>query len=256
MKTKLCKTCCKRRKIRNFFRSNYSRDGFQHECKLCCHHRYRAHKLKCQQLGVLTFSQRTSRRLKLEVLSAYGNGKPPECDCCGEKQIEFLSIDHVNGNGNEHRRKIRTQGTGFYMWLKRNKFPSGFRVLCHNCNQAIGFMGYCPHKKETPFLPPPRLREIASEIRSKITKALISSNTGTINSIAIRAGLSHETARRYLPEFKVSGLWIQPPKIKTHCKRGHPMEGSNIAIGSHGRFCKACRRIYGINQRRKLKEAA
>jgi len=25
-------------------------------------------------------------------------------------------------------------------------YPTGFRVLCHNCNQAIGLYGYCPHK--------------------------------------------------------------------------------------------------------------
>ena len=30
--------------------------------------------------------------------------------------------------------------------INSNSFPPGFRVLCHNCNQALGAYGYCPHK--------------------------------------------------------------------------------------------------------------
>jgi hypothetical protein len=33
-------------------------------------------------------------------------------------------------------------------WLIREKLPDGFRVLCHNCNQAIGYYGVCPHESE------------------------------------------------------------------------------------------------------------
>jgi len=32
-----------------------------------------------------------------------------------------------------------------YVWLKRNYFPTGFQLLCHNCNLAKGFYGKCPH---------------------------------------------------------------------------------------------------------------
>lgn len=30
--------------------------------------------------------------------------------------------------------------------LKRNKFPKGYRILCHNCNLSKSFYGYCPHQ--------------------------------------------------------------------------------------------------------------
>jgi hypothetical protein len=84
--------------------------------------------------------------LKLEIWSAYGG---PICKCCGEERVEFLSIDHINGGGNQHRKEI----TGFkqgniYRWLKKNNFPEGFQVLCFNCNMSIGFYGYCPHEVE------------------------------------------------------------------------------------------------------------
>lgn len=42
------------------------------------------------------------------------------------------------------RKEIGRSST--YFWIIRNKYPKGFRVLCHNCNQAIGSYGECPHK--------------------------------------------------------------------------------------------------------------
>ena len=31
-------------------------------------------------------------------------------------------------------------------WLKRNDYPPGFQVLCHNCNWAKHALGRCPHQ--------------------------------------------------------------------------------------------------------------
>jgi len=92
------------------------------------------------------FANKRSRdRTRLEVLIHYSIGQP-KCECCGEVLMEFLCIDHINGGGSEFRR--RKPGTSIYFWLKSNGFPGGYRVLCHNCNQAIGYYGYCPHKEE------------------------------------------------------------------------------------------------------------
>lgn len=38
-------------------------------------------------------------------------------------------------------------GIDMAQWCRRNGYPKGFRVLCHNCNMAIGFYGYCPHSR-------------------------------------------------------------------------------------------------------------
>ncbi len=78
--------------------------------------------------------------LRIRVLLHYGL----RCACCGESHIEFLCIDHVNGQGNKHRKTIKA-GHDFYNWLIKNDFPQGFQTLCHNCNMAKGFYGYCPH---------------------------------------------------------------------------------------------------------------
>lgn len=84
-------------------------------------------------------------RLKQRVFNAYGGCV---CICCGEKHMEFLSIDHIKQDGATHRKEINgsaRNGANLYRWLVRNNFPSGFRVLCMNCNFAIGHFGICPH---------------------------------------------------------------------------------------------------------------
>lgn len=72
------------------------------------------------------------------VLNAYGR----VCACCSESRYEFLAIDHIEGGGKRHRIQIRI---GLDRWLVKNSFPDGYRILCHNCNMALGFYGYCPH---------------------------------------------------------------------------------------------------------------
>ena len=80
-----------------------------------------------------------------DVLLVYG-GNPPKCACCGETIIEFLTIDHIDGNGAKHR-KLHTTAVHIYTWLKRHNYPKGFQVLCMNCNTAKGRLGKCPHQK-------------------------------------------------------------------------------------------------------------
>lgn len=83
-----------------------------------------------------------NREIKKEIMAHYGG----KCECCGEDRIEFLSIDHVNGGGNKHRKELGN--VSFYGWLRKQSFPGGYRVLCMNCNFSIGAYGHCPHEKE------------------------------------------------------------------------------------------------------------
>jgi hypothetical protein len=91
--------------------------------------------------------RRRYRELRRDVLDHYGK----VCQCCGEDKYEFLSIDHVNGGGNKHKKAIG-RGENFTRWLSKNGYPEGFRVLCHNCNQALGHYGYCPHQTPEPAI--------------------------------------------------------------------------------------------------------
>lgn len=140
-KLKFCPSC-RRDKPLSFFSRGQNKDGFASYCKPCSRTAQKRSEAKLKTAGLESHTQRNHRRLRLEVLSYYG-GSPPRCACCGETQYEFLSIDHENGGGGKHRRE--TKGS-IYRWLKRNGFPSGYRVLCHCCNQSIGAYGRCPHQ--------------------------------------------------------------------------------------------------------------
>lgn len=83
-------------------------------------------------------------RIKVETFSAYGG---VVCACCGEKMLECLQLDHINNDGAVHR-KANLHGTRIYRLLKKQGYPSGFQVLCANCNFAKGILGYCPHSRE------------------------------------------------------------------------------------------------------------
>lgn len=82
-------------------------------------------------------------RRKLEVLGHYSGNTIPHCaNPFGEHNepyitLDALSIDHINGGGNKERRQLfgksTKSGYSFYAWLKRNNFPSGYQVLCMNC---------------------------------------------------------------------------------------------------------------------------
>lgn len=74
------------------------------------------------------------------IIKAYGG----RCECCGETTYEFLAIDHKDGGGTKER-KLKGSVTIREITLK--ELPSTLRVLCHNCNSAKGFYGYCPHEK-------------------------------------------------------------------------------------------------------------
>jgi hypothetical protein len=87
-------------------------------------------------------------RLKMDVMSHYCNGVP-HCQCVGGCDIEaigFLTIDHIENGGKLHRKDVGW-GWKFYLWLKRNGYPPGFRVLCFNCNSGRQINGgICPHQ--------------------------------------------------------------------------------------------------------------
>ena len=70
--------------------------------------------------------------LKTDVISHYSNNTN-RCSNCTCSDMKVLTIDHISGRGNEHKRSLRRTGTEFYRWLRINKYPAGYRVLCMNC---------------------------------------------------------------------------------------------------------------------------
>lgn len=94
-------------------------------------------------------ANKRNRELRQLILEAYGR----KCACCGEAEEIFLALDHKNNDGSKHRRLLGSSGVNrgvgnkVYVWVVKNKFPSTFQLLCHNCNWAKS-RGGCPHKKK------------------------------------------------------------------------------------------------------------
>lgn len=82
-----------------------------------------------------------SQKVRNRVIKAYGS----ECACCFETIKEFLTIDHILGDGKKDRETIGS-GVQFYRYLEKNGFPKDrYRLLCMNCNFVRRFGKECPH---------------------------------------------------------------------------------------------------------------
>lgn len=113
-----------------FCKDKQKRDGLSSRCK------------KCHS----NIGKAANKKLRLQVLEYYSDGILC-CACCGEAHIEFMTLDHINGDGKEHRAKVG-HGPAMYRWIIANDYPPMFEVLCHNCNWSKGIRGYCPHERE------------------------------------------------------------------------------------------------------------
>lgn len=85
-------------------------------------------------------------RIKRQVINHYGG----KCNCCGEVNEKFLTIDHINNDGNKYRRsndRCRLGGIHLYEWIIKNNYPLDLQVLCYNCNCGKNINGgVCPHR--------------------------------------------------------------------------------------------------------------
>ena len=164
MKKKICKDCNKEKNITEFVFKNRPYGKYPDNiCKKCRNiqsnewnkkayklnpEKYRE-KQRIYRLNNLEKIKQQKKKLnernRLDALKIYG-GNPPKCACCGELEIKFLEIDHINGGGTSERKKIG-MGTTFVSYLKARNYPEGYQILCSNCNQAKGRYGICPHQE-------------------------------------------------------------------------------------------------------------
>lgn len=142
----------------DFYKEKGRCDGLSFYCKECCkkgnkkrHQKFKAkraakHKVYVDKNRPRLRAKTTAWRknLRLQVLHHYTSGQM-SCACCGESNPEFLCIDHTDGGGNKHRKQIGYGGYAIYIWLRQQGYPSGFRVLCFNCNYAVIGGKSCPH---------------------------------------------------------------------------------------------------------------
>lgn len=157
---KKCLHCGLEKNLDDFLSHKGHKDGKRSECRECTSikgkKRYREKLKDCpihrewnrkrnaewyySEKEEILSKRKIARKKERELVIKHYGGR---CECCGQSQFEFLAIDHIEGGGGKHRKKVGNIAP----WLIRNNYPDGFRILCHNCNQSLGVYGYCPHTK-------------------------------------------------------------------------------------------------------------
>lgn len=136
-----CSRCGTALIARNALHRRPPRTGLLSYCRSCMNQKARiarqknpeSHRNRCKAYR---------EKINQQIFDHYGQ----KCACCGETAREFLALDHVNGGGAAHRRIMRSS-TQLRAWVIRQNFPKTFQILCHNCNSARGWYGYCPHQR-------------------------------------------------------------------------------------------------------------
>lgn len=158
---KICTKCKKEKKDIMFWKNKSNKDGLCRQCKDCIkkyaktpeqkkrNNQYTKNWWKNASPEVkerrIIRNRLYYQRIRNEVLQFYGN----KCACCKEIEKEFLTLDHINNDGNKHRKKIGIKKGGdtkrLYEWARKNKYPKMLQILCFNCNIAKYKKGKCPH---------------------------------------------------------------------------------------------------------------
>lgn len=137
-----CSNCGAIKPSQDFYKDGRKKNGLKSECKKC-NKLYTDQWCEKKYGGRKQYNHQYRQQLKIECLLEYGG---LFCNCCQEKQLEFLSLDHKNGGGNKERLEREEH---IYTYLRRNHYPDKkkYQVLYMNCQFGRkNNNGICPHK--------------------------------------------------------------------------------------------------------------
>ena len=87
------------------------------------------------------YARRYASKLRLTIVHQLGS----KCKRCGFADWRALQIDHCNGGGNAHRKRIGS-GTKYYQSMLEDL--SLYQLLCANCNWIKKYeRNEVPHSK-------------------------------------------------------------------------------------------------------------
>ena len=138
-------TCSKCKRVLTLEEFRPIKGGLRYTCYSC----RKAYLLNYYNTHKEVYAKRAyheHRRRRMVIINGYGG----KCVCCGESNPFFLALDHVEGGGGKERREhspTTTSNAHLYPKIIADGFPPKYRILCHNCNLARGFYGFCPHER-------------------------------------------------------------------------------------------------------------
>jgi hypothetical protein len=124
-----------------FARTKKNKDGLDFWC-LACKRSWRKENETVWRKSYREAGARYRAKLRSLMIEAYGS----KCVCCGETELDFLTLEHIGGGGNKHRKECNNQ---ILVDLNKRGWPKeGFTLLCYNCNLSTRFGRICPHKRQ------------------------------------------------------------------------------------------------------------
>jgi hypothetical protein len=154
MAEKACITCEEVKPLDQFWKDKRRKDGCKARCAPCAIRSNRESYNRnpaARVAAAMRWRQKNSERhyaytrdhrqvVKARLIAGYGG----ECTCCGETEIAFLTLEHINGGGRAHR--AIKDSLGIYREVIKAGFPPEYTVLCMNCNFARRYGKECPHQ--------------------------------------------------------------------------------------------------------------
>lgn len=118
--------------LSEFYVNRAAKDGLLSRCKAC-----QRRAMKLAQPSNTRYHRERHHRFRAQVFGHYGE----VCRCCGA--TSRLTIDHVDGNGAEHRTELfgppgSQHAERFYRWIVASGYPGDLQVLCVACNTSKG----------------------------------------------------------------------------------------------------------------------
>lgn len=142
--TKKCKTCEVEKPLEDFYPINRNGKTYRSPyCKNPCWKTRNATSYARYQAQRQADMRGYRLRLKKQVIAGYGGA----CTCCGETEILFLTVEHLNSDGKAHRELLGVSGGPvLHRDIIARGFPDDLTVLCFNCNTGKYLNGgVCPH---------------------------------------------------------------------------------------------------------------
>jgi len=139
---KVCAACKEEKSSEYFSPDRRGSFGLCAYCKPCNSLRSRRYR-KANPETSNKINRNYRAKLKQKMLEAYGR----KCTCCGEDRVQFLTLEHINHDGQAHREEFNG-GIAPLLDLQRRGWPKdGYTLLCWNCNMATRHGDKCPHQE-------------------------------------------------------------------------------------------------------------
>ncbi len=197
MQTKQCARCKEIKERDQFNKDNQASNGIRSNCRQCevfiRKEQYLKNRVKRiadskkwrsankQKANDYLLSWRNKN--KQAFLDKYGN----KCVCCGETEYIFLTLDHINGGGNKHRKELKLNATRMYQYAVKNYNPKQFQILCMNCQYGTRFGKICPHQSR---------KQLTTKNKEKTMKTYRINYANGLEDI-VRAENALELVKRY-----------------------------------------------------------